>query len=148
MSETSYDTRQRLDAVVGDGSSLFGPWEPWNPLSNGWSVRSPYTAAWVRAAPGNMAILSLWATCPGGGNNGDGTVVGTIPAEDAAGNPLRPAQAVQVMAGTDSLRCPVSPNNEGAYFQINPAGSVSCYGFASNATFGGISGGWYPLDAM
>jgi hypothetical protein len=149
-SEKAYSVEARLDALLADTSgALFGPWTDISPLSNGWAVQSPFTGAWVRAAPGNMAIISFRLNCASATKT-NGTTVGTIPATDADGNNLRPAQAVVFPVATDSSALSVSPNDEGARFTIASTGVITCNGFAAGAscTVGHNSGHWYPLDAM
>jgi hypothetical protein len=144
-SEKLYDLAQRFDSLIRDGTGLFGPWTQWNPLSNGWSVDSPYDAAWVRAGPGNMAVLSFRAAK---GTADDGTVIGTIPSVDVAGNDLRPAQDVSVPCVTDQMRMDAQSHTISCRVNITSSGQVKIYGVADGATWAGTAGGWYPLDAM
>jgi hypothetical protein len=144
-SEKAYQLEARIDRLYTDPGVLYGPWTAFNPLSNSWSVKAPYTAAWVRAAPGNMGMISLYISA---GTQTDGTTVGTIPAADADGNNLRPAQGVRIPVETDSQRIQAGSNNEGAVLVLDTAGNLKCYGIANAATEIGVACGLYPLDAM
>jgi hypothetical protein len=128
------------------GMAGFGPWTDWSgSLANGWGVRSGYTGAWARWCPGNSAMISLSLNR---GTATDGTVIGTIPATDSAGNGLRPQQAMTVPVYSDELQIVTGSNNQGARVLVNSNGTVQCYGVASASAFIAVGGGWYSLDSM
>jgi len=143
-SELAYAVAARFDNLVSDsGGILFGPWTAWNPLSNSWAVKSPYTGAWVRRAPGNTCQISALMTP---GTDTDLTTVGTIPSSDSDGNTLRPLTTQDVPLTVDQLRQSGTPF-EGASLRILTDGTVQCFGVAGAATRAAVNA-FYCLDSM
>lgn len=124
-----------------------GPLTAFNPLSNGWAVNTGlgWSGAWVCYCPIlRMVFMSAMMTC---GTTTDGTQIGTVPATDANGNPLRPAQIVTVNLAVDSQRIAAGSNNEGARLHLGSGGALTCFGVSAAATVAEVSG-WYHVDAM
>jgi hypothetical protein len=144
-SDKTYSTEQRLNTLIAGGVALFGPWTAWTSLANSWAVQGSYNQAWVRSAPGNMAIISVRLAA---GSTVDGVTVGTIPSADSAGNNLRPASTVFIPVMTDEERIFTGSNNEDAAFRIDTDGTVHTLGIGGGATFAAVAAGWYPLDTM
>jgi hypothetical protein len=140
-SEKAYAAIQAIQAMQP------GPQTAWNPLNPGWSVLPPYTAAWVTFDPlTNRVQFDLLANIKGAsaGQVTDGYQIGTIPAQDSAGNGLLPQQTVTVNMFTDALQSttPGSPR-----LKVAPNGAVTTFGISTAGTVAGCCLS-YPLNAM
>jgi hypothetical protein len=114
-----------------------GPWTAFNPLSNTWAVRAPYTSAWVRKLnfpPNCVQISATMTTGTSAPNIADGTVIGVIPAG------FRPATA-QV------LPLSVGANFGQAWVNIAAGGNMTCNAVGVQNALANVNG-IYPLDSL
>lgn len=146
-SDKAYDVERRLNNLI---PLLFpGPYTAFTPLANGWALGGGW--AKVRWFPGNLVFVTCLAATAG--TAVDGTQFATIPASDANGNGLRPAQQVILTQGINIIRVgtlapdTVTSNPSGVYVSITAAGNVFIHGVAAAASFLAIHG-WYPTDTM
>jgi hypothetical protein len=128
----------------------WGPWTAFNPFSaNGWSVGSPYTGAWVRKAPGEMAVISFRANKSSAGVADDGLVIATIPANDAEGNRLRPLTGgMHIPAISEGSRVDGTGRNINCRVIVNTNGNLQIYGVSNTSSWLSTAGGWYSLSQM
>ena len=138
-SDKSYASEQRLDALAP------GPWTAFNPLSAGWSVLAPFTGAWARYEPATNTVRISASMATDGTHASDAYVIGTLPAQDADGNPLQPAQVMIVDCTTDVLQTGATPRSPALHIQAN--GPVLIYGVASASRRLDCCGS-FSLDAM
>src|SRR6266705_754470 len=106
VSEKAYAADQRI-ALLWPGPDV-----KWNPLRAGWSVRSPFTAAWARFHPLMNSVELSASLATDGAHAADAYQIATMPQYDGddrdpgrpRGNLLRPAQTVAVGAQTDIMQ--------------------------------------------
>jgi hypothetical protein len=150
-SDKAYDVERRLNRLI---PLLFpvpvpGPYTVFTPFANGWGSGGGW--AKVRWFPGNVIFVTMLAGTVG--TSTDGTQIATIPATDANGNTLRPAQQVILAASTNVIRTgtvapdPATGNASGVFVSVTSAGSMFCHGVAGAATFLAIHA-WFPTDTM
>ena len=114
-----------------------GAWTAFNPLSNTWAVRAPYTSAWVRKLnfpPNCVQISATITTGTSAGNITDGTVIGNVPAG------FRPST-------TQTLPLVTATNIGIGYVNIASSGNVTCNNVSVQSAFASLTG-IYSLDSL
>jgi hypothetical protein len=141
MSDKEYVNQQRLDALA------IGPLTAFNPLSGGWAVLAPYSGAWASYNPQTGRVqIDMLATIKGATSAqvADGYQIATMPAQDAAGNPLLPQQTVTVLLFTDALQS-TTPGSPRMKIQVN--GTMLIFGISTAGTVVGCCDS-YSLAAL
>jgi hypothetical protein len=142
MSDKAYAGEQNLD------DARPGPWTWFTPLTTGWGPgANGFAFARYYAFDNSVEIMmDISRTGTNPAHAIDGYQIGTMPAQDGLGNPLRPVGlTTTVNCGSDHLQTttPGSPR-----LRITPSGIISIFGVASASTWLRAISQHYTIDDL